>query len=180
MFHGRLVCGVRVGVAMALELFWSSLREVGDLLLLYVHPLKVNFLEPRPIQPILLTMEAAAKKFFSLPRFAVAGASQDPHKYGYQGHCFPIRGSMLIAYQHACSPRLVSGTFAAGTASHSISTHYHGVFDRIQHHSLAISPTTPYRNVPQHHYTAVSNAPDSSRSQRSRCARCMAATWKFR
>jgi len=94
MFHGRLVCGVRChGIGLILVK-----PEVGDLLLLYVHPLKVNFLEPRPIQPISLTMEAAAKKFFSLPRFAVAGASQDPHKYGYQGHCFPIRDSMLIAY----------------------------------------------------------------------------------
>jgi len=73
-------------------------NHILNIEVLYVHPLKVNFLEPRPIQPISLTMEAAAKKFFSLPRFAVAGASQDPHKYGYQGHCFPIRDSMLIAY----------------------------------------------------------------------------------
>lgn len=32
-------------------------------------------------------MEAAAKLFFSSPRFAVAGASQNPSKFGYKGMC---------------------------------------------------------------------------------------------
>lgn len=30
-------------------------------------------------------MEAALKTFFSSPRFAVAGASSDPTKYGHKG-----------------------------------------------------------------------------------------------
>ena len=30
-------------------------------------------------------MESAAKIFFSSPRFAVAGASQDSQKFGFQG-----------------------------------------------------------------------------------------------
>ena len=29
-------------------------------------------------------MEAAVKRFFSSPRFAVAGASTDPGKFGYK------------------------------------------------------------------------------------------------
>ncbi len=33
----------------------------------------------------ILAMELAAKSFFSSPRFAVAGASQDVQKYGYKG-----------------------------------------------------------------------------------------------
>lgn len=32
-----------------------------------------------------LEMEAALKTFFSSPRFAVAGASSDPSKYGHKG-----------------------------------------------------------------------------------------------
>jgi hypothetical protein len=31
------------------------------------------------------TMEAALRTFFSSPRFAVAGASSDPSKYGHKG-----------------------------------------------------------------------------------------------
>ncbi|MCJ1426774.1 hypothetical protein MMC29_004677 [Sticta canariensis] len=38
-------------------------------------------------------METAAKLFFSSPRFAVAGASQDPHKFGYR----------VLAWYHARS-----------------------------------------------------------------------------
>lgn len=34
-------------------------------------------------------MDAALKTFFSSPRFAVAGASSDPSKYGHKGSVYP-------------------------------------------------------------------------------------------
>lgn len=34
-------------------------------------------------------MESALKTFFSSPRFAVAGASSDPSKYGHKGTYLP-------------------------------------------------------------------------------------------
>jgi hypothetical protein len=33
----------------------------------------------------MLKMETAVKSFFSSPKFAVAGASQNPGKFGYKG-----------------------------------------------------------------------------------------------
>lgn len=38
----------------------------------------------RKIDRFLLQMEAAARSFFSSPRFAVVGASQNPSKFGYK------------------------------------------------------------------------------------------------
>ncbi|KAI9851082.1 MAG: hypothetical protein M1838_004514 [Thelocarpon superellum] len=35
-------------------------------------------------------MEAAVKTFFSQPRFAVVGASNDPSKYGFKAHSLPV------------------------------------------------------------------------------------------
>jgi hypothetical protein len=34
-----------------------------------------------------LNMDTAVKRFFSSPRFAVAGASNDPAKFGYKRNC---------------------------------------------------------------------------------------------
>jgi hypothetical protein len=40
-------------------------------------------------------MEAALKTFFSSPRFAVAGASSDPSKFGHKGNSPPTAAAQL-------------------------------------------------------------------------------------
>ena len=48
---------------------------------------------------LLENMEAAAKLFFSSPRFAVAGASQDQGKFGYKGPSPYVHSPSAMAYK---------------------------------------------------------------------------------
>ncbi|EMD64773.1 hypothetical protein GGP41_002953 [Bipolaris sorokiniana] len=49
-------------------------------------------------------MEAALKLFFSSPRFAVAGASSDPHKYGHKIFAWYLRHSLPAVPLNPRSP----------------------------------------------------------------------------
>lgn len=55
-------------------------------------------------------MNAAAKTFFSSPRFAVAGASSDPRKFGHKGAFKAYLFKKVAGNQRINSARLVSQT----------------------------------------------------------------------
>jgi hypothetical protein len=51
--------------------------------------------EERKKKKMASDMEAAAKLFFSSPRFAVAGASNDVRKFGYKSRFFDLSTIIL-------------------------------------------------------------------------------------
>ncbi|KAF2437868.1 NAD(P)-binding protein [Karstenula rhodostoma CBS 690.94] len=57
-------------------------------------------------------MEAALKTFFSSPRFAVAGASSDPSKYGHKVFAWYLRHSLPVTPLNPRAPTIsvLSGT----------------------------------------------------------------------
>lgn len=83
------------------------------------------------------SMETAAKVFFSSPRFAVAGASQDTQKFGYKGLC-------LFSLQLVASTNIELRVVLAW---------YHS-------RNLPVQPVTPSRpsiNVSSTEYTTVAS-----------------------
>jgi hypothetical protein len=68
------------------------------------------------IKRIIDVMEAAVRTFFSSPRFAVAGASQDQSKFGYRGEDTLQPKAMPLLNHGVCSARMVP---RPRTASHA-------------------------------------------------------------
>lgn len=65
-----------------------------------------------------IAMETAVKRFFSSPRFAVAGASTDPAKFGYKSTHF-ILVSSYFSLLTVSSPCLVPPALAASNTAQS-------------------------------------------------------------
>ncbi|OCK73969.1 NAD(P)-binding protein [Lepidopterella palustris CBS 459.81] len=66
-------------------------------------------------------MEAAVKTFFSSPRFAVAGASSDPTKFGYKIFSWYLAHSLPVTPLNPRSPTItVASTSYPTTASPSL------------------------------------------------------------
>ncbi|KAF2455011.1 CoA binding domain-containing protein [Lineolata rhizophorae] len=82
---------------------------------------------PQPAE----TMEAALRTFFSSPRFAVAGASSDPNKFGHQifkwylAHSLPVAplnpSSASITVARAAYPALASPAALPNPAATALS-----------------------------------------------------------
>lgn len=59
----------------------------------------------------------AVKRFFSSPRFAVAGASNDTNKFGYKSTCNTTIFLLILLLMIILSPRMVSPALAASHTS---------------------------------------------------------------
>jgi hypothetical protein len=82
----------------------------------------------------------AVKRFFSSPRFAVAGASNDPAKFGFKS----ASPSQILSTSIFCikelafsSPRMVSPTLAAGDPIKPASTADQPPLTCVRHRPLA-------------------------------------------
>lgn len=110
-------------------------------------------------------MEAATKTFFSSPRFAVVGASQSPHKFGYKGKLARfnrIHFSLHTYLTGVCSPSLVSRTLPAGAACHSFPPQYSNIFHHLPYCRVALCSSFSNGNFPQRYHSAISNSPGPS------------------
>lgn len=66
-------------------------------------------------QPRTEQMEAALKTFFSSPRFAVAGASSDPRKYGHKSMLNPNHFFLFLSLSNNPCMLVHSITILLGT-----------------------------------------------------------------
>jgi hypothetical protein len=91
----------------------------------------------------------AVKRFFSSPRFAVAGASNDSHKFGYKSTS-PESGlrSIILTCVDSHSSCLVSSAFFAGDPSESPGPEYRPItFTFLQDRRVTIGPAIPRADV---------------------------------
>lgn len=125
-------------------------------------------------------MEAALKTFFTSPRFAVVGASQDTSKYGYKGHIatFPI--PQLAKLIPLCSPSMVSQTFATSDTSQPSHITDLTSFPDLPYRAVRFGAAITCGDVRLHHHTSGGDTEGVEGSQRGRSASCLVAAGELR
>jgi hypothetical protein len=87
----------------------------------------------------------AVQRFFSSPRFAVAGASNDSHKFGYKSMSLESGMGSNIDFHSSC---LVSSAFSAGDPSESPGPEYRPItFTFLQDRRITLGPAIPCADV---------------------------------
>lgn len=103
-------------------------------------------------------METAAKVFFSSPRFAVAGASQDPNKFGYKGASVEKCQGGLLMRMFENSVGLVSCAFVECPARNTVATKHQDILNRVSHCLVTFRPSVSAGNLSQHYNSTLRNA----------------------
>lgn len=130
-------------------------------------------------------MEAALKVFFSSPRFAVAGASSDPHKYGHKStleYPLPVLPGSLSSLTRYHSIRLVSPALPPRNAFEPAKPECYHLEPCPHNRAVADSSSGPtsIQLFSVGHYATYSDEAIAQRGEGGWNSCCMAPAWKFR